>query len=142
MLGLNDANGSCGLCSPNQGEAGTGKQVIARMIYDHSAAEPGPLVTVNCATIPLHLLESELFGHDRGAITGAWTQTTSRFHVPQRGTFFLDAIGDLPIRLQPKLLRATREHEFERLGNPQTVRVDVRLIAATNQWLDRRALDS
>jgi len=118
-----------------QGETGTGKEVIARAIHDHSSRSQGPFVKLNCAAIPGPLLESELFGHERGAFTGACVQTKGRFQQADRGTLFLDEIGDLPLELQPKLLRALQEQEFERLGGSQTIRVNVRVVAATNQNL-------
>jgi formate hydrogenlyase transcriptional activator len=118
-----------------QGETGTGKDVIARAIHDQSSRRQGPFVALNCAAIPGPLLESELFGHERGAFTGACAQTKGRFQLADRGTLFLDEIGDLPLELQPKLLRALQEHEFERLGSGQTIRVNVRVVAATNQNL-------
>jgi formate hydrogenlyase transcriptional activator len=118
-----------------QGETGTGKEVIARAIHQQSARRQGPFVTLNCAAIPGPLLESELFGHERGAFTGACAQTQGRFQLADRGTLFLDEIGDLPLELQPKLLRALQEQEFERLGSSQTIRVNVRVVAATNQNL-------
>ena len=118
-----------------QGETGTGKEVIAGAIHNQSARRQGPFVKLNCAAIPGPLLESELFGHERGAFTGACTQTKGRFQMADRGTLFLDEIGDLPLELQPKLLRALQEQEFERLGSGQTIRVNVRVVAATNQDL-------
>jgi len=118
-----------------QGETGTGKEVIARAIHNQSARTHGPFVKLNCAAIPGPLLESELFGHERGAFTGAVAQTKGRFQQADQGTLFLDEIGDLPLELQPKLLRALQEQEFERLGSSQTIRVNVRVVAATNQNL-------
>jgi formate hydrogenlyase transcriptional activator len=118
-----------------QGETGTGKEVIARAIHNQSLRSRGPFVKVNCAAIPSALLESELFGHERGAFTGAVTQTMGRFQQADNGTLFLDEIGDLPLELQPKLLRALQEQEFERLGSGPTIRVNVRIVAATNQDL-------
>src|SRR6202789_1404031 len=118
-----------------QGETGTGKELIAQAVHDHSPRSNGPFVKLNCAAIPAGLLESELFGHERGAYTGAVTQRIGRLQLAHRGTLFLDEIGDLPLELQPKLLRALQEREFERLGSSQTVRVDVRIVAATNHNL-------
>src|SRR4051812_2664897 len=118
-----------------QGETGTGKEVIARAIHDASPRRGNRFVALNCAAIPSALLESELFGHERGAFTGACTQMRGRFQMADGGTLFLDEIGDMPLELQPKLLRALQEREFERLGNGQTVRVNVRVVAATNQNL-------
>ena len=120
-----------------QGETGTGKEVIASAIHNQSSRRQGPFVKLNCAAIPGPLLESELFGHERGAFTGACAQTKGRFQMADRGTLFLDEIGDLPLELQPKLLRALQEQEFERLGSGQTIRVNVRVIAATNQDLSK-----
>jgi formate hydrogenlyase transcriptional activator len=118
-----------------EGETGTGKELIARAIHDHSRRSTGPFVKLNCAAIPAGLLESELFGHERGAFTGAVAQTVGRLQLAHKGTLFLDEIGDLPAELQPKLLRAIQEQEFERLGSSKTIRVDVRIVAATNQNL-------
>ncbi len=118
-----------------QGETGTGKEVIARAIHEASPRRNQRFVALNCAAIPSALLESELFGHERGAFTGACAQTKGRFQMADGGTLFLDEIGDMPLELQPKLLRALQEREFERLGSNQTVRVNVRVVAATNQDL-------
>ncbi len=118
-----------------QGETGTGKEVIARAIHEASPRRHNRFIALNCAAIPSALLESELFGHERGAFTGACTQTKGRFQMADGGTLFLDEIGDMPLELQPKLLRALQEREFERLGSAQTVRVNVRVVAATNQDL-------
>jgi formate hydrogenlyase transcriptional activator len=118
-----------------QGETGTGKEVIARAIHQASPRRHNRFIALNCAAIPSALLESELFGHERGAFTGACTQTKGRFQQADGGTLFLDEIGDMPLELQPKLLRALQEREFERLGSNQTVRVNVRVVAATNQDL-------
>jgi formate hydrogenlyase transcriptional activator len=118
-----------------QGETGTGKEVIARAIHDASPRRNQRFVALNCAAIPSALLESALFGHERGAFTGAFVQTKGRFRMADGGTLFLDEIGDMPLELQPKLLRALQEREFERLGSAQTVRVNVRVVAATNQDL-------
>jgi formate hydrogenlyase transcriptional activator len=120
-----------------QGETGTGKEVIARAIHEASPRRHNRFVALNCAAIPSALLESELFGHERGAFTGACTQTKGRFQMADGGTLFLDEIGDMPLELQPKLLRALQEREFERLGSGQTVRVNVRVVAATNQDLEQ-----
>jgi formate hydrogenlyase transcriptional activator len=115
-----------------QGETGTGKELIAQAIHNRSSRSSGPFIKVNCAAIPAGLLESELFGHERGAFTGALMQRIGRLQLAHKGTLFLDEIGDMPLELQPKLLRALQEQEFERLGSSQTQRVDVRIVAATN----------
>jgi formate hydrogenlyase transcriptional activator len=120
-----------------QGETGTGKEVIARAIHEASPRRNQRFVALNCAAIPGALLESELFGHEKGSFTGAWAQTKGRFEMAHGGTLFLDEIGDMPLELQPKLLRALQEREFERLGGNQTVRVNVRVVAATNQDLEQ-----
>ena len=120
-----------------QGETGTGKELVARAIHEESLRKRGPYIRVNCAAIPATLLESELFGHERGAFTGALTQRPGRFQLAHKGTLFLDEIGDLPLELQPKLLRVLQEQQFERLGSTRTIRVNVRIVAATNQNLSQ-----
>jgi formate hydrogenlyase transcriptional activator len=124
-----------------RGETGTGKELVAKALHDESLRTRGPYIKMNCAAMPAGLLESELFGHERGAFTGAVTQTTGRFQQAHTGTLFLDEIGDLPIELQPKLLRVLQEQEFERLGGTRAIKVDVRIVAATNQDLQQMVRD-
>lgn len=123
-----------------QGETGTGKELVARAIHEASSRRKNRFVALNCAAIPSTLMESELFGYEKGAFTGAVAQTIGRFQAADHGTLFLDEIGDLPLELQPKLLRALQEKQFERLGGSHTLQVDVRIVAATNQdlgWMVR-----
>jgi formate hydrogenlyase transcriptional activator len=117
------------------GETGTGKELIARAIHRMSVRARRPFITLNCAAIPTGLLESELFGYERGAFTGALSQKIGRFELANGGTLFLDEVGDIPLDLQPKLLRALQEKSFERLGGTRTIAIDVRLVAATNRNL-------
>ena len=124
-----------------QGETGTGKEMIARAIHNLSPRKGQAFVKVNCAAIPSGLLESELFGHERGAFTGAIAQKIGRFELAHKGTLFLDEVGDIPLELQPKLLRVLQEQEFERLGSTRTQRIDVRLLAATNANLGQMVVE-
>lgn len=117
-----------------QGETGTGKELIAHALHNRSARRGRTLVKVNCAAIPTGLLESELFGHEKGAFTGAVTQRIGRFELAHQGTLFLDEVGEIPRELQPKLLRVLQEQEFERLGGTRTIRVDVRLVARWSHY--------
>jgi len=123
------------------GETGTGKELVAHALHNRSSRRDRPFVRVNCAAIPSGLLESELFGHERGAFTGAINRKIGRFELADGGTIFLDEIGDIPAELQPKLLRVLQEQEFERLGSTQTIRVNVRVVAATSRNLPQMVAD-
>ena len=124
------------------GESGTGKELVARAIYHHSRRSQGPFLAINCAAIPETLLESELFGHEKGAFTGAERQRIGKFEQCHRGTIFLDEIGDMPLSTQAKMLRLLQDGQFQRVGGNETLKVDVRIIAATNQNLDAMIADN
>src|SRR5262249_34203089 len=119
------------------GETGTGKEVAARALHEHSMRKAARFVAINCASIPENLLESELFGFERGAFTGAVKQTAGKFELANNGTLFLDEIGDMPLALQAKLLRFLQERQFERIGGRTPIHVNVRLICATNRPLEK-----
>ena len=120
------------------GESGVGKELVARAIYHHSRRAARPFLAINCAALPESLIESELFGHERGAFTGADRQRIGKFEQCHDGTIFLDEIGDMPLAAQAKVLRQLQEQQFERVGGQETIRTHVRIIAATNQDLERR----
>ena len=124
-----------------EGESGTGKELFARALHALSPRADGPFVAINCAAIPETLLETELFGHEKGAFTGAAARKPGRFELAHRGTLFLDEIGDLPLALQAKILRALEEKQFERVGGTQSLHVDVRVVAATNRQLKQRVAE-
>ena len=124
-----------------EGESGTGKELFARALHALSPRADGPFVAINCAAIPETLLETELFGHEKGAFTGAAQRKPGRFELAHRGTLFLDEIGELPLALQAKILRALEEKQFERVGGTQSLHVDVRVVAATNRNLKQRVAE-
>src|SRR5215813_4973056 len=119
------------------GESGTGKELVAKALHEHSSRRTGPFIKINCAAIPKNLMESELFGYEKGAFTGATSSKPGRFELADGGTLFLDEIGEIPVEMQVKLLRAIQESEFERVGGLKTIKVDVRLITATNRDLEQ-----
>jgi len=119
------------------GETGTGKELVAKAIHEHSSRKTKPMIKVNCAALPVNLIESELFGHERGSFTGATERRIGKFELAHQGTLFLDEIGEMPLELQVKLLRALQEREIERIGGRTTIKVDTRIIAATNRELER-----
>src|SRR5438552_4011971 len=119
------------------GESGTGKELVAKALHEHSSRKTGPFIKINCAAIPKNLMESELFGYEKGAFTGATSSKPGRFELADGGTLFLDEIGEIPIEMQVKLLRVLQESEFERVGGIKTIKVDVRLVTATNRDLAR-----
>ncbi|MEF9437576.1 MAG: sigma 54-interacting transcriptional regulator [Candidatus Mariimomonas ferrooxydans] len=119
-----------------RGESGTGKELIAKAVHYMSSRSKGPFVKFNCASIPEGLLESELFGHEKGSFTGAVSSRSGKFELANKGSIFLDEIGDLPLALQPKILRVLQEREFERIGSEKTIKVDVRIITATSRNLE------
>jgi two-component system nitrogen regulation response regulator GlnG len=123
------------------GESGTGKELVARCLYQHSHRSKGPFIAVNCAAIPENLIESELFGHEKGSFTGATTQRNGKFEMCDGGTIFLDEIGDMTLSTQTKILRAIQEGEIQRVGGNETIKVNVRLIAATNKDLEKLVAD-
>ena len=124
-----------------QGETGTGKELVARSIHDNSPRKTGPFVAINCAAIPTELIESKLFGHERGAFTGATERRIGQFEHANTGTLFLDEIGDMPLILQAKLLRVLQEREFQRIGGTSTISIDIRVLAATNRDLENAIRD-
>src|SRR5688500_84195 len=123
------------------GESGTGKELVAKALHEQSSRKGGPFIKINCAAIPKTLMESELFGYEKGAFTGATSSKPGRFELADGGTLFLDEIGEIPVEMQVKLLRAIQESEFERVGGIKTIKVDVRLITATNRDLEKETKD-